>query len=355
MIMEIAPIFFIIFIAELGDKSQILAMSFATRYKLTLVLSGVFIGILVNHALAVVLGMMLGTIIISHYITYLVGMVFVLFAYLTLFNRGEEETSKIANYGPIATISLAFFLGELGDKTQIATMAFASDSQAPFLILMATVPAMMLVSYIGIIVGRKLGEQIPDYYIRLASSLLFISYGIIKLFEAYEGTLLSDLSFTMILSLILVTYVSIFLKSVMVYRREEFTTFQRVAKHLRVYNQSMDTALESICLGESFCGSCKGKDCIIGHTKHLIEQSKEGRPVDPSNLNEKVFKDVDKADVLKAIDITLDEIKDYWDDPTFNILHSIRHNLDYLLFEVRINVESYREYHQMIMQYKESL
>jgi len=59
MIMAIAPIFFIIFIAELGDKSQILAMSFSTRYKLRLVLTGVFIGILVNHTLAVGLGMAL--------------------------------------------------------------------------------------------------------------------------------------------------------------------------------------------------------------------------------------------------------------------------------------------------------
>jgi len=254
-------------------------------------------------------------------------MVFVLFAYLTLFNRGEEETSKIANYGPIATISLAFFIGELGDKTQLATMAFASDSQTPFLILIGTVPAMLLVSYIGIIVGRKPGEKISDYYIRLSSSLLFISYGTVKLFEAYEGTLLTELTFSLILSLILIGYLSIFAKSIIVYRKEAFTVFQRVAKHLNDYNKTKDTVLDSICLGEGFCGVCKGKDCIIGHTKHPIDQSKQGRTVDVSNLNEKVFKDVDKEDILKAIDITLDEIKDHWDDPKFKIHLSIRHNL----------------------------
>ena len=84
MLQEILTVFAIIFVAELGDKSQILAMSFATRYKVKTVLIGVFVGILLNHSLAVILGMLIGSVIMGNPITYIVGFIFVLFAFLSL-------------------------------------------------------------------------------------------------------------------------------------------------------------------------------------------------------------------------------------------------------------------------------
>ncbi|MEC9485811.1 MAG: TMEM165/GDT1 family protein [Candidatus Izemoplasma sp.] len=355
MFLDIMTVFSIIFIAELGDKSQILAMSFATKYRLKHVLIGVFIGILINHLFAVLIGIFLGTVIVSHYITYLVGVVFITFSYLTLFDRGEDVSSKRSNYGPIVTISLAFFLGELGDKTQLATMAFASNSDTPFLILFGSVSAMLFVSYLGILIGQKLGEKVPDYYIRIASSALFIGYGLMKLFEAYDATNIPPLTYTMIISLIVITYFVILARSIVIYRQEELTVFQRVAKHLHDYNMAMESALDVICLGEDYCGVCKGKDCIIGHTKFLIEQSKKGKAIDVTNLSRKIFKDVAPEDILKAIDITLEEIKDHWDDPDFHILHLIRHNLDHLLFQEDIDVSTYEEYKTTIDNYKKHL
>ncbi len=353
MLIDIITVFTIIFIAELGDKSQVLAMSFATRYKLKDVLTGVFIGILINHLLAVLIGIFLGSIIVSHYITYLVGVVFITFAYLTLLERGEDVSSRPVRYGPIITISIAFFFGELGDKTQLATMAFASQSTSPFLILLGSVSAMLLVSYLGILVGKKLGEHVPDFYIRIASSLLFIIYGYIKLFEGFQGTSLQLITFTLLLVLISITYIIILTRSIKVYRREDLTVFQRVAKHLHDYHMAMESVLDVICLGEDFCGVCKGKDCIIGHTKYLIEQSKKGNTIDVSNLTRKIFKDASTDDILKAVDITLEEIKDHWDDPNFQVLHLIRNNLDYLLFQERINVKTYDEYKEKIKVFKQ--
>jgi putative Ca2+/H+ antiporter (TMEM165/GDT1 family) len=355
MITEIITVFTIIFIAELGDKSQILAMSFATRYKMKQVLMGVFIGIVLNHILAVLLGMFLGTLLIGYQVSLLVGTIFAVFAVLTLLDRAEEEPGTIKRFGPVITISLAFFLGELGDKTQFATMAFASESTTPFLVLVGSVSAMMFVSLIGIVIGRTLGEKVPDYFVRVGSSLLFIIYGLLKLNNGMSDIPVGSIWIVSTFAFIGIVYVIFLYKSYMVYQRQDLTTFQKIAKHLYEYHRNMSKALEYICLGEEVCGPCKKKDCIIGHTKFLIEESKKGRQVDVSNISDKVFKDIEKDRILMAIDITLDEIKDHWNDPDFIVLHHIRHNLDMLLFGHEIVVDSYDEYNNIIETYRKTI
>lgn len=352
MFIEIMTVFVIIFIAELGDKSQILAMSFATRYSLKQVLTGVFIGILVNHALAVVIGMVVGTVFLGYQVSLFVGTIFIVFALLTLLDRGEEETSVIRQFGPIVTISLAFFIGELGDKTQLATMAFASESSTPFFILLGSVSAMLLVSLIGIIIGRTVGERVPDYYVRIGSSILFIVYGLLKLETGLVDIPVGTVWVISVMLLLSVVYLLFLYRSYVIYQSQDLSTFQKVAQHLYEYHHKMTSAMEYICLGEDVCGPCKKKDCVIGHTKFLLEESKKGRPVDPSNISDKVFRNVKKDRILMAIDITLEEIKDHWDDPDFMVLHQIRNNLDILLFGHGIDAKSYDDYESIITTYR---
>ncbi|QMS84230.1 TMEM165/GDT1 family protein [Candidatus Xianfuyuplasma coldseepsis] len=356
MFLEILTAFVIIFIAELGDKSQILAMSFATKYKTRDVVIGVFIGILVNHVLAVLIGTFAGSLFFGYQIAYIVAFIFIVFAYLSLLDRGDDDTPSVRQMAtPIVVIAMAFFVGELGDKTQLATFALSSESDHPYMILIGTVSAMLAVSYVGIVVGKRLGERVPDYYIRIASSVLFFVYGVIKLGSGYQSSNLSSVWMLVIVGLSLIGYLSMLYISYQQYRSTPQTTFQRVAQHLKEYYQAMDQALDILCLGEEYCGTCIGKHCLIGHTKYLLEEAKKGHHIDVESLSNKAFKDVEASRILKAIDITIDEIKDHWDDSDFAILHTIRQHLDYLLFHRSIAPKSFTEYKQFIEEYKQSI
>ena len=129
MFQEILKAFTLIFIAEMGDKTQILAMAFATRYPVKKVLLGIGIGAFLNHGLAVLLGSLLSNFIPINTLQLVAGIAFVGFAIwsLKIEEDDEEETPKF-QLGPVVTIALAFFIGELGDKTQLTAITLASDS-----------------------------------------------------------------------------------------------------------------------------------------------------------------------------------------------------------------------------------
>jgi len=126
MISELIKAFILIFIAEMGDKTQILAIAFATKYPVKKILIGVFVGSLLNHGLAVIFGYYLGSVIDFGIVKVVTGIAFVIFALWTL-RIDEDEFEKPSKYrfGAVLTVSIAFFLGELGDKTQLAAVALA--------------------------------------------------------------------------------------------------------------------------------------------------------------------------------------------------------------------------------------
>ena len=136
LLQELVTSCFLIVAAEMGDKSQILAMTFATRYTIRQVMLGVFFGILLNHGIAVALGTSLSLIISLDIVRALAGVVFVIFALLTLAKMDEDDLESTNNhrYGHVATVSMAVFISELGTKTQLATITLASSSQYPCLL-----------------------------------------------------------------------------------------------------------------------------------------------------------------------------------------------------------------------------
>ncbi|WP_070000776.1 TMEM165/GDT1 family protein [Cellulosilyticum sp. I15G10I2] len=181
MTRELLSAFLLVFVAEMGDKTQILAMMFATRYKARSVLAGVFIGSLLNHGLAVLLGNQLGCLIPLTLLGTIAGLAFIYFAFTSLrYEEGEKE--ELINYkSPIITVASAFFIGELGDKTQLAAITLSMDAVCPWEILIGTVGAMVATSVMGIWVGSKIGKNIPDIFIKTFSAALFFVFGIIKL------------------------------------------------------------------------------------------------------------------------------------------------------------------------------
>jgi len=173
-------------LAEIGDKTQLLAMAFATKYQARKVLWGVFLATIFNHALAVALG---------HYLTkfqaaevWIQGIAALSFVFFGLWTiRGDQldgEENRTTKYGAVMTVALAFFIAELGDKTQLATIALAAKFPAhPIWILMGTTTGMMIADGLGIIIGVAACKKIPERTIKLVSAGAFIIFGLIGIYQ----------------------------------------------------------------------------------------------------------------------------------------------------------------------------
>lgn len=179
--------FILVFVAEMGDKSQLLALAFATRYPLRTVLAGVSLGIALNHGVAILAAYFISQYFPIESLKLLSGAVFLAFGLKSLWVDGEEEEEKerFGQLGPILAMASTFFLGEFGDKTQITAMTLAVAHPRPFLIFLSTVSAMIAVSLIGIFVGKVLGKKIPEVTMQLASGGLFLFFGMSTLFEEF--------------------------------------------------------------------------------------------------------------------------------------------------------------------------
>ncbi|SHH22002.1 Putative Ca2+/H+ antiporter, TMEM165/GDT1 family [Caloranaerobacter azorensis DSM 13643] len=214
MIREFIRALFLIFMAEMGDKTQILAMSFATQFSIESVLLGVFIGSFLNHGLAVILGTYLSSIIPVNFIQILAGFLFIGFALWTLYDQDEEgEGSKKSRFGPVLTVALAFFIGELGDKTQLTAITLSIDAKYPFFILLGTVTGMVLTSILGIYVGSKLSNKISGFTLKILSAAIFMFFGVSKLYSTLPKSFLTSSNVLIFILLIIVIIYMILKKS----------------------------------------------------------------------------------------------------------------------------------------------
>lgn len=173
-------------LAEMGDKTQLLAMAFATKYKASKVLIGVFLATVLNHALAVAVGNFITQFeSVQVWIQGIASLSFIFFGLWTIRgDRLEGEENRTTKFGAIATVALAFFIAEMGDKTQLATIALATKFPAdPIGILMGTTTGMLIADGIGIIVGVVLCKKIPERTIKLVSAGVFILFGFVGSYQ----------------------------------------------------------------------------------------------------------------------------------------------------------------------------
>lgn len=179
-------------LAEMGDKTQLLAMAFATKYKASKVMIGVFIATVFNHALAVAVGSYITRFESAQgWIQGIAALSFIFFGLWTI--RGDKlegEENRITKYGAIATVAVAFFFAEMGDKTQLATIALAAKfSVAPIWVLIGTLTGMMIADAIGIFVGVMMCKNISGRKIKLVSAGAFILFGFIGSWQVGAGEL----------------------------------------------------------------------------------------------------------------------------------------------------------------------
>lgn len=210
----------LIMVGELADKSQILALLLATRYKAWQVLVGITIATFVVHFFTTLAGQFLGSAIPEGVIPWMTGILFVGFGIWTL--RGDkvedDEVDKGRRFGPIVATTIAFFLAELGDKTQIMTLAISVDPGSALLgylkgagptvqgwlaavgspenvsqmgrfwaVTMGSTVGMVVADAIAIGIGRLLGKRLPELLLRRVSGVIFIVFGLLSIGSVLFG------------------------------------------------------------------------------------------------------------------------------------------------------------------------
>lgn len=170
-------------LAEMGDKTQLLAMAFASRYRWQTVMWGVLVATLFNHFLAVVAGNYLTSFMPICYVHIAASASFILFGLWTLRGDRLEGEDRRFNYGPFWTVTVAFFIAEMGDKTQLATVALAARYESIIPVWLGTTSGMLVADAFGIIIGIVLGKKIPERLIKWFAALVFIAFGIIGLYQ----------------------------------------------------------------------------------------------------------------------------------------------------------------------------
>ena len=178
----------VIFVAELGDKSQLMAMTFAARYRARDVLIGITVATALVHLASVAIGALIGGAFAQYQdrIAIAAGIAFIVFAAWTL--RGDELTEEEASKARGATgkaifaVGGAFFLAELGDKTMLATITLATQEGWLGTWLGSTV-GMVAADALAIVVGAMMGRHLPEKAIKYGAAALFALFGLILIAE----------------------------------------------------------------------------------------------------------------------------------------------------------------------------
>ncbi|MFC0006429.1 TMEM165/GDT1 family protein [Micromonospora siamensis] len=179
--------FGVIFVAELGDKSQLMALAFATRYKPVTVLIGITVATAVVHLVSVGIGYGLGATLPTGWISLIAGLAFLAFGAWTL--RGDELTeaerqkAERSSKSAIVAVGVAFFLAELGDKTMLATITLATK-YGWFGTWLGSTVGMVAADALAILVGRLLGKKLPEKAIKYGAAVLFAISGLWLILEA---------------------------------------------------------------------------------------------------------------------------------------------------------------------------
>jgi putative Ca2+/H+ antiporter (TMEM165/GDT1 family) len=174
--------FLLVFVSEMGDKTQLLALILAARFrKPWTVMAGIFIATIANHGLASWAGEALSNLISRQMLAYILAGIFFVFAAWILIPDKEEEVKEVGHFGALVTTIVAFFMAEMGDKTQLATVALGAQYSNVLLVTLGTTFGMMCSNALAIFFGEKLLRRIPMKWVHRFASALFVLFGIMIL------------------------------------------------------------------------------------------------------------------------------------------------------------------------------
>lgn len=177
----------VVALAEIGDKTQLLAFILAARFKKPVpIILGILVATLVNHGLAGALGAWITGTVSPEILRWALGLSFIGMAIWTMIpDKIEEEETQVAKrFGVFGATLITFFLAEMGDKTQIATVALAARYAAPLMVVIGTTLGMLIADAPAVFVGDKLANKIPMKLVHSIAATIFALLGIATLLGA---------------------------------------------------------------------------------------------------------------------------------------------------------------------------
>ncbi|MBN2795189.1 MAG: TMEM165/GDT1 family protein [Clostridia bacterium] len=352
MLMDYLGAVLLIFFAEMGDKTQFLAMAFATKYPVKKILIGVGIGAFLNHGMAMLLGKALLQLMPGNLISFIAGMMFLFFAFQSLSIEEEEIEESTPKFGPVVTVALAFFLGELGDKTQLSALGLSVDAHYVFLALLGTTTGMIITSSMGIFVGLKLGKKIPEDKLKLSAFIMFLIFGLQKVHNAYLNQL-SMIFQWVIVGLVLAFSFYAGRSFLHKYKTVQESTFLKQAERLRQTKDKIELKVASMCNGLEVCGVCDGEGCLVGYMRKVLTDAQvpihEDVSLKISKLKNKAF---DAAEAKVIIEYLMSYYNQHPSEFENNItLRHLRHSAEYIIMNKMISTDNYDDYKREIQKY----
>jgi Ca2+/H+ antiporter, TMEM165/GDT1 family len=177
----------VVALAEMGDKTQLLAFILAARFKRPLpIILGILAATLLNHGFAGALGTWITTVISADTMRWVLGLSFIAMAIWTLIpdKIEDEETTIASKLGVFGATFVTFFLAEMGDKTQIATIALAAHYAAPLLVIAGTTLGMLIADVPAVFLGNKFADKIPMKLVHGIAAAIFAVMGILTIIRA---------------------------------------------------------------------------------------------------------------------------------------------------------------------------
>ncbi|MBK7502064.1 MAG: TMEM165/GDT1 family protein [Burkholderiaceae bacterium] len=176
----------VVALAEMGDKTQLLAFILAARFKKPVpIILGILAATLVNHGLAGALGAWITSVVSAETMRWVLGLSFIGMAVWTLIpDKIEEEETQVAQkLGVFGATLVTFFLAEMGDKTQIATVALAAHYAAPLMVVIGTTLGMLIADVPAVFVGNKFAAKIPMKLVHTIAAAIFAVMGVLTLLQ----------------------------------------------------------------------------------------------------------------------------------------------------------------------------
>ncbi|MFW5420491.1 TMEM165/GDT1 family protein [Nocardiopsis sp. CNT-189] len=177
----------VVFLAEMGDKTQLVAMSLATRYRVRTVLLGITLATVAVHGLSVLIAEGLGLAVPTDWVTLIAGLAFLCFGLWTLrgdelTDKDEERTASRRIRSGLLTVATVFFVAELGDKTMLATITVGTQYHWLPIWIGSTV-GMVAADALAIWLGSLLGKRLPERAVQLGAAVLFFLAGTVMTFQ----------------------------------------------------------------------------------------------------------------------------------------------------------------------------
>ena len=197
--------FGLIALAEMGDKTQFLAMSFATKHNVYKVLLAVFLATVANFAITVTIGQLLTAVVPTEAISLAASISFIGFGLWTLRSeKPKHEDKKPSRFGIVGTVFVAFFIAEFGDKTQLTTISLAAQYRNALSVLVGATLGMLLADGLAIAVGVFLGKRVPEKTIKWVSATVFLIFGLAGVYDVLSSKI--GLVFTALTLFLLIVF-----------------------------------------------------------------------------------------------------------------------------------------------------